>query len=191
MIDCPDVLHSGADLIISLSIYLRASAFKSPNASASASLHGKQSVKAMFNEGHESLEEQILRERKNSMLKLFDVVGLKARAGVDYSKYRDKNDVELHGETVAQTTRAKKTTEVKTEIVGDGEEVEVDDGEDLSENELDMIYKKYAHVHYHLVLSSPINHFLRAQRNDQTMGEMEAPDTFTLTLRGYQKQALL
>jgi DNA repair protein RAD5 len=28
-----------------------------------------------------------------------------------------------------------------TEIVGDGEEIEVDDGEDLSENDLDMIYK--------------------------------------------------
>lgn len=27
--------------------------------------------------------------------------------------------------------------------------------------------------------------------NDQQMGEMEPPDTFTLTLRGYQKQALL
>lgn len=31
----------------------------------------------------------------------------------------------------------------------------------------------------------------RAQHNDHTMGLMEPADTFTLTLRGYQKQALL
>ena len=31
----------------------------------------------------------------------------------------------------------------------------------------------------------------RAQHNDHTMGEMEPVDTFNLTLRGYQKQALL
>lgn len=30
----------------------------------------------------------------------------------------------------------------------------------------------------------------RAQKNDQTMAEMEPADTFTLTLRPYQKQAL-
>jgi DNA repair protein RAD5 len=33
--------------------------------------------------------------------------------------------------------------------------------------------------------------FCRAQENDRTMAEMEPADTFTLTLRGYQKQALL
>ena len=59
-----------------------------------------------------------------------------------------------------------------TEIVGDGEEVEVEEGEELTENDLDMIYQK-------------------AQKSDRTMGEMEPPSTFTFTLRGYQKQALL
>lgn len=150
MIDCPVVLHSGADLIISLSIYFRASAFKSSNSTASTPApQSKQTAKMMFNEGQETLEEQILRERKSSLLKLFDVVGIKARAGVDYSKHRDKSEGELHGEAVMQMTQAnkvKKVTKVKTEIVGDGEEVEVDDVEDLSENELDMIYKKYAHL---------------------------------------------
>lgn len=36
-----------------------------------------------------------------------------------------------------------------------------------------------------------INLIYRAQHNDRTMGLMEPADTFTLTLRGYQKQALL
>ena len=144
MIDCPDVLHSGADLIISLSIYLRVSAFKSPNTSMpTSSLQSRESTKIMFNEGQETLDEKILRERKTSLLKLFDVVELKARAGAGFLKHRGKSEGELHGETVAQMAQAKKTTTVKTEIVGDGEEVEVDEWEDLSENELDMIYKKY------------------------------------------------
>lgn len=33
--------------------------------------------------------------------------------------------------------------------------------------------------------------FIRAQHNDRSMGEMEPAHSFNLTLRGYQKQALL
>lgn len=33
--------------------------------------------------------------------------------------------------------------------------------------------------------------FTRAQHNDRSMGEMEPAHSFNLTLRGYQKQALL
>ncbi|KAJ2918384.1 hypothetical protein MD484_g2007, partial [Candolleomyces efflorescens] len=58
------------------------------------------------------------------------------------------------------------------EIVGDGEEIEVEDDGDLSTNDIDSIYK-------------------RAQHNDKVMGQMEPAETFALTLRSYQKQALL
>ena len=95
----------------------------------------------MFNEGQETLDEQVLRERKSSLLQLFNVIGLKPRAGADFIKQRYKNDNELHEEAVKNTTQAKKPP--KIEIVGDGEEVEVEEGEDLSENELNMIYKKW------------------------------------------------
>ncbi|KAK0481797.1 P-loop containing nucleoside triphosphate hydrolase protein, partial [Armillaria novae-zelandiae] len=57
------------------------------------------------------------------------------------------------------------------EIVGDGEEIEVEEEESLSKNDLDMIYEK-------------------AQQGDHAMREMEPADTFNLSLRGYQKQAL-
>jgi DNA repair protein RAD5 len=140
MIDCPTVLHSGADLIISLSVYLRASAFKPPGVSSSSYTAGKQKTNMMFNEGQETLDEQVLRERKGSLLKLFDIVGLKPRAGADFSTHRNKSDKVLYGESIKDMTQTKKP--VKTEIVGDGEEVEVEEGEDLSENELNMIYKK-------------------------------------------------
>jgi DNA repair protein RAD5 len=97
----------------------------------------------VFNEGQETLGEQVLRERKSSLLKLFDAVGLKPRAGADSSKHQDKSDKGLHEEAVKEMTKANKLrAPVKTEIVGDGEEVEVEEGVDLSENELDMIYKK-------------------------------------------------
>lgn len=141
IIDCPDILHSGADLIISLSIYIRATAFKSPTASNEKSAKAK----FMFNEGQETLDEQTLRERKSSLAKLFDVVGLRPRAGADLSKHRGKSEYELNGETSMSMTQTKRFSKpTKIEVVGDGEEVEVEEGEDLSENELDMIYKKYA-----------------------------------------------
>ena len=142
MIDCPPVLHSGADLIVSLSIYLRFSAFKPPDTSASMSTitSAKEKNNMMFNEGKETFDEQVLRERKNSLLKLFEAVGLKPRAGADFVKQCYKSDKELHEEAIKDKTQAKKPP--KIEIVGDGEEVEVEEGEDLSENELNMIYKK-------------------------------------------------
>lgn len=141
MIDCPETLHSGAEFIISLSIYIRSSAFKPPSTSQSA-----EPPKIIFNEGQETVDEQALRERKISLLRLFDAVGLQPQGGAGFPKSNKKTDEELHAESlVNMTTRsadAKKSKVVKTEIVGDGEEVEVEDGEDLSDNELDMIYRR-------------------------------------------------
>lgn len=139
MVDCPATLHPGADLIVSLSVYIRPSAFsKSPNAR-----NNTEQPRSMFNEGQETGDEQKLRERKSSLLKLFDAVSLKPKTGPDFSKLQDKSDSELHGDAVDKISRPSKPKgAVKTEIVGDGEEVEVEEGEDLSENELDMIYKR-------------------------------------------------
>lgn len=194
MVDCPAILHSGADLIVSLSIFLRAPAFKSPSTSATPhSLPGdNRKASMMFNEGQETYEEQILRERKSSLLKLFDVVGLKPKTGVDVLQRGGRSESEVDGNASNTVTQASKPKRISTkvEIVGDGEEVEVEEGEDLSENELNMIYKKYALE----IASKTMLIFLsvnRAQKNDRVMGEMQPPETFTLTLRGYQKQALL
>ncbi|KII93973.1 hypothetical protein PLICRDRAFT_122057 [Plicaturopsis crispa FD-325 SS-3] len=170
MIDCPDVLHSGADLIISLSVYIRASAFQTPSTSAS-----KDSKKRdMFSEGQETLDEQVLRERKTSLLRLFDVIGLKPRHDNKLGERSDKSESEIHANALKETNQQPldRRKPVKTEVVGDGEEIEVEEGEELDENELNLIYK-------------------RAQENDRAMGEMEPANTFALTLRGYQKQALL
>jgi DNA repair protein RAD5 len=45
------------------------------------------------------------------------------------------------------------------EIVGDGEEVEVEAGEELSKNDINLIYKRYLHSSIHLrplTIISPI-----------------------------------
>jgi hypothetical protein len=141
MIDCPESLHSGADLIVSLSAYICGSAFRPPTTSS------EDTRKVIFDDGRETLDEQTLRERKSSLLRLFYAVGLKPQSGNDFSKRRNGIDVELKEDAMKkmkQNNAEKSGKSVKTEFVGDGEEVEVEDEEDLSENELVMIYKKWA-----------------------------------------------
>jgi DNA repair protein RAD5 len=127
MIDCPTNLHSGADLIVNLSVYIQASAFKPPNSLAT---DREGNAKVMFNEGQETEVEQSLRERKVALLKLFDALNLRPSVGQAQPTEVDESMV----------TRPKKHT--KIEIVGDGEEIEVEEGEELKHNDLDMIYQK-------------------------------------------------
>ncbi|KAH8102375.1 SNF2 family N-terminal domain-containing protein [Cristinia sonorae] len=166
IIDCPDTLHSGADLIVSLAVHMKLSAFQPLDTNA------EEQPKAIFNEGQETESEQILRARKGALTHLFDVLNLRPqKTGLNGGRHGQLG----HDELRQLTQRPRRTAErngVRTEIVGDGEEVAVNlDGEDLSDNELDLIYKK-------------------AQRNDNSMPEMEPANTFALTLRPYQKQAL-
>src|SRR5882757_112373 len=73
VVDCPATLHSGADLIVSLSVYVRASAFKPASTSA------QEPPKNMFNQEQETQDEQTLRERKTTLLSLFEAVNLRPR----------------------------------------------------------------------------------------------------------------
>jgi len=139
MIECPEPLRSGADLIVSLAVHVEASAFK-PAAKLD---DGPRSV---FDESSETNAEQSLRERKEALLKLFDCLNIKpivgdgAFEGKRHAKGNLSKD-ELIALTQRDGTGGKK---IRTEIVGDGEEVEVEaDSGDLSEGELDLIYKRY------------------------------------------------
>jgi DNA repair protein RAD5 len=69
---------------------------------------------------------------------LFEVIGLKPQAGVTLNGRRA--DEQVHQEALERL--AKKKSKKVTEVVGDGEEIEVDDAEDLSKNEIDAIYKR-------------------------------------------------
>lgn len=136
MIECPQSLHPGAEFIISLSVNIKAAAFKPPSTS-----QPKQS-KYLFSEGQESEAEQILRQRKASLLHLFEVLDLKpiTRGSISgRGKGLTKDELTL----LTKDKESKKAPKKKTEIVGDGEEVEVEaDVEELSDNQLNLIYRK-------------------------------------------------
>ena len=180
MVECPQVLHSGADLVVSLSVYIKASAFKKLTVSSA------EGPKTMFNQGLETAEEQGLRERKGSLMRLLDAVGLTPVNGNNASKIRQHANGQLGDDDLRQLTQGhRKNTKSKEPA---SKEVEVEEDEDLSDNELDLIYKRQVlslmSAHPRLMTS------FRAQQNDQAIAEMEPADSFEFTLRPYQKQAL-
>ncbi|KAF9650357.1 hypothetical protein BDM02DRAFT_3223262 [Thelephora ganbajun] len=173
VVDVPPDLKTGLDIVVSLSVYVLAQAFKPPNTRQEADCK-----EPIFHEGAETIEEQELRGRKQALLKLFDAVNLRPVRGSGV--VGKKKDAELGYDEVLKMAEVStqspnlppKPTSVRKEIVGDGEEVEVEPGEDLDENQLAMIYN-------------------RAQQHDKTMSEMDPAETFALTLRPYQKQGLM
>ena len=76
----------------------------------------------------------MLRERKSALGKLFEIVGLRPVAGAQ------TGDQDGEGRKVEGKRRAGKKV---TEIVGDGEEIEVDDSEVIDGNDIAMIYTRY------------------------------------------------
>lgn len=136
MVDCPPVLYSGADMIVSLSVYISATAFKRVN-----TLDVSTDPKVMFGQGKETEEEQSLRARKMAFLALFDAVNLRPRTsarGLSRDQVSDGGERQ-GGKPTQKPSGAKKT---RTEIIGDGEEIEVEEGDELSDNQLDLIYRR-------------------------------------------------
>ncbi|KAJ3570626.1 hypothetical protein NP233_g4279 [Leucocoprinus birnbaumii] len=162
MTDCPEKLSTGMGLMVTLHFYLLPGAFKPLRISKQ-----QEDSNFTFNEGYETQEESHLRERKASILKLFDVLGMRPQAGAGMKAKRFNQRFEDAIDNLAN----RKAGKTKKEVVGDGEEIEVDATEELSGNDLDLIYQK-------------------AQQKDNTMPMMEPNESFNLTLRGYQKQAL-
>lgn len=133
MTDCPLKLTTGANLIVSIEVYLLPAAFISANTTGD-----DDRPRVMFGEGLETSEEKSLRERKSAILRLFDVIGLRSQSGTTVEG--GISEQELQKEALQKPQASKKK---HVEIVGDGEEIEVEDGEDLSKNDLDIIYKRY------------------------------------------------
>lgn len=89
-----------------------------------------------------------LRERKQAILKLFDLVGLKPQAGTNV---KGKNTEFNITEEVSKKLAKPPIKKVK-EIVGDGEEIEVEDTEDLSRNDIEAIYTRCCFFSFDYVL---------------------------------------
>ena len=132
MVDCPAKLTTGADLILSLSVYIKSAAFRPPSPSQD------DKAKAMFDEGQETEAEQTLRERKHSLITLFKRIGLRPRRG------HSKSSGKLNQQELELLSKVPKPTQVKKLVNG-----EDDDGEgDVSEEQINLIYKKYANQMY-------------------------------------------
>ncbi|KAF9270757.1 DNA repair protein RAD5 [Marasmius fiardii PR-910] len=163
MTECPDRLTIGCELIASIDVFLLPSAF------VHNGLTNSDKDTFFWGEGLETAEETALRERKSAMLKMFDVLSLRPKAGASISGNETEKELQQEARKLYTQSQTKKKV---METVGDGEEIEVEEGEELSSNDIDMIYRK-------------------AQHHDRRMGEMEPAQSFALDLRGYQKQALL
>lgn len=135
MTDCPSKLTIGANLIVSIDVYLLRTAFMPVNVAES------YERPRMFGEGLETDEEKSLRERKSAVLKLFEIVGLRPQAGVMVDHEKSERELQENALQISHMSQTKPKKHL--EIVGDGEEVEVEDGEDLSKSDLDVIYKRY------------------------------------------------
>ncbi|KAF8313854.1 hypothetical protein DL93DRAFT_2058713 [Clavulina sp. PMI_390] len=164
VIDCPKPLRTGNNVVLSLRAYFVPQAFqKRP------SFDGDNDQKTFWEEGKETLDEQILRERKESLQQLFEAVSLRPvrQSGASKSAHTNTDD------KVSVPSSKGKGKASAMEVIGDdedAEEVEVE-GEELDDQQVSLIYRK-------------------AQQNDREMPEREPPGTFLLNLRPYQKQAL-
>ncbi|KAJ1301712.1 hypothetical protein OPQ81_008946 [Rhizoctonia solani] len=184
--------HTGENFKVSLKAYLKASAFRplptgsKPVINKTLEKHLNATKKAsLFLEGAETAEEQAFRERKIGLVTLFNEVGLRPKKSgfSDFAREVGKRPLKKTGRTESAEEGDYKPTKQgsgsakkkcnTTEMIGEGEEAEEAEleGEELSGNQLGDIYEK-------------------AQRGDKQLAFMDPADSFTLTLRPYQQQAL-
>jgi DNA repair protein RAD5 len=140
MVDCADNLHTGAEMLLQLHVYILAEAFKKHRISGSS-----DDPRSMFNEGQETLDEQNLRERKASLLQLFKAIDLNPRRPNvflrDSHSSIDLSDKAGRADQAANSDKKKKKAGLGAVEEGEDPE-EDDDAEVLSDGQLDMIYKK-------------------------------------------------
>ncbi|PWN31852.1 uncharacterized protein FA14DRAFT_162702 [Meira miltonrushii] len=180
VVDCPESLTVGCDILLEIRAYILKSAFTlSPaNGQTSFGSRSREDVasSAWGAETQETEEEKKIRERKSSLLRLFRACTLRAnKTSSILTKSRDEAEKEPLSSPVRTTpingnspAPAQNGTKPNSR---EGTPPEVDDGTEITENQLDSVYD-------------------RAQRNDMSLPEVEPNPDFALTLRAYQKQSL-
>jgi DNA repair protein RAD5 len=135
IVEAPSKVRLGDSVLLSLRAYLRPHAFIKSTASHEDD-HSK-----ILHEGAETTIERQLRERKSSLLKLFDMVGLRPRHSGTNQTRDDVHEIQEESKPIQ-----KASVRIKKELIGEGEdmeEVEVeDDGEELDRKDIDLIYRK-------------------------------------------------
>ena len=189
MVDCPEKLHSGADLLISLSVYLLPSAFRryTPDLSSSTRLN----LKTFFDEGQETTEEEALRERKYSLQQMFDKLSLRPRA--EEIRGPGKENIPPEGQDDSKNTPTQLQSSRNVLLTPRTMNL-------VNQRKLKMQKKYYqkptsiSYINGNTFQCRPdsvtILKRFRAQAHDAQMDEMDPCEAFTLKLRPYQKQAL-
>ncbi len=206
VVDCPASLTVGCDILLQVKAYIRFDAFfLSLTALANGGFDEQND--GLRPETAESEIEKSLRERKISLVRMFRVCDLKPSLSNSILKAHKAVDdfssdamLDQYGGDVATSVQAgaaepasspsapidvdsssdeaaaveggivTQLQEAQQQTDGDAD-VDENDGTELNLNQLDEVYRK-------------------AQANDAHLPEVEPPDTFLLTLRPYQKQAL-
>jgi DNA repair protein RAD5 len=181
VVDCPDSLTVGCDILLEIRAYILRSAFtlSQANGQMSFSSRSREEVasSAWGAETTETEEEKKIRQRKSSLLRLFRACTLRAsKTSSILKKSRDEVEMEptsspvrttpINGNSPAPVQNGNSKSNSR-----DGTPPEADDGTEITENQLDSVYN-------------------RAQMNDMSLPEVEPSPDFALTLRPYQKQSL-
>jgi DNA repair protein RAD5 len=161
----PDRLRVNDTIYLQLRCYMLRTAFE---AAGFVNLKDDNRATGIFEE-KESAEEKDLRLRQVALVTLFDEVNLHPTTTNGVTAKHKKKGILRAAEMAEQYEKDKsgKPKPIGTSTPPSEEE----DGEELEEDQLDALYKK-------------------AQSFDFNTPEAEPPDTFTLDLRKYQKQAL-
>ncbi|KAK8209850.1 SNF2 family N-terminal domain-containing protein [Phyllosticta capitalensis] len=169
----PDMLRTSETVFLQLRVYLLKRVFQAGGFVKPEDSNRETSI---F-EAQESQEERDLRLRQVAMVKLFDEINLHpSRANAQTSKH--KRQGLLKAAELAEE-REQKGTPNSSSKTQKGQEPdpssppsdEAEDGQELEQDQLDSLYKK-------------------AQSFDFNTPEAEPADTFAMSLRKYQKQAL-
>ncbi|GAA5955129.1 hypothetical protein JCM3765_003203 [Sporobolomyces pararoseus] len=170
--EVPFQFKSGQDISLVLSISISILAFINPNLSTPSS--SNQHILPISNKNYfvtdelkETDRERLLRERKTALNKLFDKTNLQP---INHNN----NDNDQGPTSSSQSKRAlleKLEKKQRNQQEGEEDDEEEEEEEEMNEIELNLVYSK-------------------ATKNDANLPERDAPESFSLNLRGYQKQAL-
>lgn len=170
---CPLGFHdahsrtSGDTVHLYINAYCLASAFRQPDLASDSQDPTSKKQKPLFND-QETSTERALRERQRGINGLFDATGLvPATPSSVFRAQKAKGKMSSAHAMLEGTDWKVKPKPPKLRVEGDGEE----EGEELSEGQLDLVYQK-------------------AVQHDADLPQMDPPKTFRLSLRPYQKQGL-
>ncbi|WWD17390.1 hypothetical protein CI109_101831 [Kwoniella shandongensis] len=193
VIDCPQSLSTGATILLNVKVYLARQAF------VKVEKAGRKEEGSFWQEQKETIEEEVMRKRKDALGALFSRIGVKPLRSNALLLAQKKNGAAVINETslkhfnspsrpssASGTKRSPSPSKGSTGIIDKGkgrasavnsDEEEEDSGDEAEKlddeqmNEIDTIYRK-------------------AQQGDNRLEETDPPNTFLYTLRPYQKQAL-